>query len=57
MKRKKDVWVIVDTRTLKTLHGISNNTMIFSSKEVATEIATQLFSDASKFLTINILLP
>lgn len=55
MKERKD-WLILDLQTNKALYGFNQKTMVFSTKEVAQEVAEQLFGNKERFAIINIVL-
>lgn len=53
MKKRKD-WIIIDIETRKALHGIRQQTLMFSSKEVAEEVAEQLFEKHNRYIIVNV---
>ncbi len=53
MKKEKN-FIIIDTRTSKAIYGVKNKAMRFSTKEIAEEIAEQLFEKISECLIVNI---
>ena len=55
MKERQD-WLILDLQTNKALYGFNQKTMVFSTKEIAQEVAEQLFGNKERFTIINIVL-
>ena len=54
MKKPRN-WIIIDTNRCKSLHGVGNKTMMFSEKEIAQEIAEQIFKKDDNFIIVNII--
>ena len=50
---KKD-WFILDLRSTKSLYGAGGKTLMFTSKEVATEIASQMFFSSDNYLVLSL---
>jgi uncharacterized heparinase superfamily protein len=49
-------WIIIDNRKSTSLHGVNQKTLVFSSKEIAIEVANQFFFNDEDFniILINI---
>lgn len=52
MKEERN-WIIVDLETKKALYGINRVTLTFSTKEIAEEVAEQLFDVHSRYVILN----
>lgn len=50
-------WIIIDLRTRRALYGISENTLCFSSSEIAMEVASQFFKNVTDFIVVPIKTP
>lgn len=53
MKKRKD-WIIIDIETRKALYGVKQKTLMFSSEEIAEEVAEQLFEKSDKYIIVNV---
>ena len=53
MKKRRD-WIIIDIETRKALYGVKQQTLMFTSKEVAEEVAEQLFEKHDRYIVVNI---
>lgn len=53
MKKRRD-WIIIDIQTRKALYGVKQQTLMFTSKEVAEEIAEQLFEKHDRYIIVNV---
>ena len=53
MKEPKN-WIIIDIQTMKALYGVKNKTLRFSTKEIAQEVAEQLFEKTDRYIIVNI---
>jgi hypothetical protein len=54
-KMKEDRnWVILDLDAKKFLHGYGSKTLRFSKKEIAQEVAEQLFEKGDRFIILNL---
>jgi hypothetical protein len=53
MKKRKD-WIIIDIQTKKALYGASQKALMFSSEEIAKEVAEQLFEKHDRFIVVNV---
>lgn len=53
MKKRKD-WIIIDIETRKALYGVRQQTLMFSSKEIAEEVAEQLFEKHDRYIVVNV---
>jgi hypothetical protein len=51
---ERKTWVIIDLRTGKSIYGINNVTMRFTTSEVAHEIAFWLFETREDYLITQI---
>ena len=47
-------WIIINISTGKAIYGGNDKTMRFTTKEVADEVARQLFKPSTEFLIVNI---
>jgi hypothetical protein len=47
-------WIIIDLRTSKALYGVNGKTLLFSTKEIAEELAIQLIEMNESCLIISI---
>ncbi len=52
--KEKPTWLVIDLKTNRPLYGMKERTMVFSTKEVAEEIASHLFDEARPCLIIQI---
>ena len=55
MKKRRD-WIIIDVETRKALYGAKQKTLMFTSKEVAEEVAEQLFEKHDRYIVVNVAL-
>lgn len=53
MKKRRD-WIIIDIETRKALYGVKQQTLMFTSKEVAEEVAEQLFEKHDRYIVVNV---
>lgn len=53
MKKRRD-WIIIDIETRKALYGVKQQTLMFTSKEVAEEVAEQLFEKHDRYIIVNV---
>jgi len=53
MKKERN-WIVLDLTTKKALYGINNKTLRFSEKDIAQEVAEQLFEKQDMFMILNI---
>ena len=53
MKKRRD-WIIIDIETKKALYGVMQKTLMFTSKEVAEEVAEQLFEKHDRYIIVNV---
>jgi len=51
MKKRRD-WIIIDIETRKALYGVKQQTLMFTSKEVAEEVAEQLFEKHDRYIIV-----
>lgn len=49
----KSSYIIIDLRTLKALCGYGGKTLIFSSEEIAMEVAVQFFKTVHHFIIFD----
>lgn len=54
MKKPRN-WIIIDTNKCKAIYGVGIKTMRFSLKEIAQEIAEQIFQKDDNFIIVNII--
>lgn len=52
--KTENKWIILDNQTGKTIYGIGEKTMRFSTREIAIEVAEQLFKNSLEFMVLNI---
>lgn len=52
---KKQNYIIIDIATEKSLRGAGKKTMRFSTKEIAREVAIQIFASEEKFIIVDII--
>lgn len=53
MKERKR-WAILDVLTTKFLYGINGNALLFSTREIADEVAEQFFETRQQYLLVNL---
>jgi len=53
MKKRRD-WIIIDIETRKALYGVKQKTLMFSSEEIAEEVAEQLFEKPDRYIVVNV---
>ena len=53
MKKRRD-WIIIDIETRKALYGVKQQTLMFTSKEIAEEVAEQLFEKHDRYIVVNV---
>ena len=53
MKKRRD-WIIIDIETRKALYGVKQQTLMFTSKDVAEEVAEQLFEKHDRYIVVNV---
>ena len=53
MKKRRD-WIIIDIKTRKALYGVKQQTLMFTSKEIAEEVAEQLFEKHDRYIVVNV---
>ena len=53
MKDPKN-WIFIDNQTKSALYGAGNKTFSFSTKEIAQEVAEQLFEKTDRYIIVNI---
>lgn len=54
--KEPNTWIIVDLFASKALYGADHITMIFSTREVADEVANNFFKSKSEYLLVQVFL-
>lgn len=47
-------WMVVDKRNSMALYGVGCKTLLFSTKEIATEVALQFFDNEEDFIIVSL---